>query len=201
MPREKNHPTRERLVVTLAEIMDEVPPEKVQVDDVLLRSGVSKGSMYYHFEDFGELIDAAFVRRFGQNVDANIAWISTLLATADSRDTFLNGLFELTRMTQGPDRAANRLERARVLGMAAHNPHLRSMLAAEQGRLTEALTDLVREAQSKGWLSTAVEPHAVAVFIQAYTLGQIVNDVADHAMSDDAWIALIDGVVTHVLAQ
>jgi AcrR family transcriptional regulator len=199
MPRETNHPTRERLVATLAAIMDEVPPEKVQVDDVLLRSGVSKGSMYYHFENFGELMDAAFVRRFSQSVDANIAWISSLLATSDSRETFLAGLFELTRMTQGPERAANRLERARVLGVAAHNIRLRQLLEVEQSRLTEALTDLVREAQSKGWLATDIDPRAVAVFIQAYTLGQIVNDVSDQAMADEAWVALIDRVLTRAL--
>lgn len=197
---ESHHPTRERLVTTLVSMLDENPPEKWHVDDVLLRSGISKGSMYYHFEDFSDLIEAALVRRFSQHVDAHIEWISTLLATADSRDTFFDGLHQLTVVTQGDDRAAIRLERARVLGMAAHNERLRAVLAHEQGRLTGALTDLVREAQAKGWLSIDVDPCAVAVFIQAYTLGQIVNDVTDDEMSRDAWVMLIDRIVTRALA-
>lgn len=200
MGTESHHPTRERLVVTLVSMLDENPPEKWHVDDVLLRSGVSKGSMYYHFEDFSDLIDAAFVYRFSQHVDANIEWISALLATADSRDSFFDGLHQLTVVTQGEDRAAIRMERARVLGMAAHNERLRGSLAHEQGRLTGALTDLVREAQTKGWLSVDVDPHALAVFIQAYTLGQIVNDVTEDEMSRDAWVTLIDRIVARALA-
>jgi AcrR family transcriptional regulator len=200
MGTESHHPTRERLVATLVSMLDENPPEKWHVDDVLLRSGVSKGSMYYHFEDFSDLIDAAFVYRFSQHVDANIEWISGLLATADSRDSFFDGLHQLTVATQGKDRAAIRMERARVLGMAAHNERLRALLAHEQGRLTGALTDLVREAQAKGWLSVDVDSHALAVFIQAYTLGQIVNDVTEDEMSRDAWVSLIDRIVARALA-
>jgi AcrR family transcriptional regulator len=200
MRAKNHHPTRERLIVTLVEMLDENPPEKWHVEDVLLRSGISKGSMYYHFEDFSDLIDAAFVYRFSQHVDTNIEWISRLLATSDSQESFFDGLHQLTVVTQGSDRAAIRMERARVLGMAAHNERLRAMLAHEQGRLTGALTDLVREAQAKGWLSSDVDAHAVAVFIQAYTLGQIVNDVTDDEMSRDAWIMMIDRIVARALA-
>jgi hypothetical protein len=59
---------------------------------------------------------------------------------------------------------------------------------------------LVREAQAKGWLSSDVDAHVLAVFIQAYTLGQIVNDVTDNGMSRDAWVMLIDRIVTRALA-
>ena len=200
MAAKNHHPTRERLIVTLVEMLDEHPPEKWHVDDVLLRSGVSKGSMYYHFEDFSDLINAASVYRFSQHVDTSIEWIAGLLAMADSQESFFEGLHQLTVLTQGDDRVAIRMERARVLGMTAHDEQLRAMLAYEQGRLTGALTDLVREAQAKGWLSSDVDAQVLAVFIQAYTLGQIVNDVTDHEMSRVAWVMLIDRIVTRALA-
>jgi AcrR family transcriptional regulator len=194
MPAPSHHPTRERLVVTVAAMLDEVPPEKLLVDDILLRSGVSKGSMYYHFEDVGHLLDVAYVHRFAQHVDANIEWLAALLATTDSPESFYEGLRELTNMSQAPERAGARMERARVLGMAAHNDRLRALLAVEQQRLTDALADLVREAQAKGWITADVSARGIAVFIQAYTLGQIVNDVTDDSVPYEEWTALIDHV-------
>jgi hypothetical protein len=60
--------------------------------------------------------------------------------------------------------------------------------------LTDALADLVREAQAKGWITADVSARGIAVFIQAYTLGQIVNDVTDDSVPYEEWTALIDHV-------
>ena len=93
-----------------------------------------------------------------------------------------------------------RFERARALGMAGWNPRFRRVLGEEQRRLTEALTDLFREAQHKGWMNAQFDPHAAAVLIQAYTLGQVVNDIDDEPMSRDAWNALIHRLTDQVFA-
>jgi len=69
-------------------------------------------------------------------------------------------------------------------------------LAVEQQRLTDALADLIREAQAKGWGSTDFDPHVIAVFVQAYTLGRVLDEISESPIDNDQWVALIDHVVS-----
>ncbi len=181
-------------------MMDGDRPDKVHIDEVLLQSGISKGSLYHHFEDFSELIEAALIRRFSILVDASIGLLEKVVHDSTDREEFMAGLRYVTRATQDPSLSANRFERARALGMAGSNLRFRSALAVEQDRLTGALEDLFRESQNRGWLSTKFNPHAGAVMIQAYTLGQVINDVSDNSYNNDDWVALIDLMMDQVFS-
>ena len=194
------HPTKDRLIATVVLMLDGDHPDKINVEDVLIQSGISKGSLYHHFDDFTHLIEAALVRRFSRNVDESIAFISSVVTSAHSKDEFLAGLERVTRATQSAEFAPMRFERARALGMAGWNPRFRESLGSEQHRLTVGLTDLFREAQSKGWLNSQFDPHAAAVLIQAYTLGQVLDDVDENSMDREAWIQLINRIMYQVFS-
>lgn len=192
------HPTKERLILVTMSMMDGDRPDKVHIDEVLLKSGISKGSLYHHFDDFSELIEAAMIRRFSFLVDASIGLIDKVVHDSQDREQFIAGLRHVTRVTQDPNLSANRFERARALGMAGSNLRFRSALAVEQDRLTSAIEELFRESQHRGWLSMQFNPRAGAVMIQAYTLGQVINDVSDNSYSNDDWVALIDLILDRV---
>ena len=189
------HPTRERLLTAIIELMEENLPRTITSDMVLKHSGVSRGSLYHHFEDLGELIETALVQSFAQGVDAGIQMIATLVERSGSRQELFEGLKQVTRATQAPGLKRNRFQRARLIALSEENPRLTAALAAEQQRLTDAMTDLVREAQHKGWVTRKVDARAVAVFVQAYTLGKIVDDIIPTPMDPDDWNALIDRVM------
>ena len=63
---------------------------------------------------------------------------------------------------------------------------------AEQDRLNEAIIDVFREARDRGWINKEIDIHAGALFIQAYTFGIIINDVAGKKVEPEAWNELID---------
>lgn len=194
MPRTP-HPTRERLIEVTMTLLDGERPDKIHVDEVLLLSGISKGSLYHHFNDFSDLIEEALVRRFSTYVDQSIYVLTELVHSAKSKEELIAGLKKVTRQTQDPSRFANRFERARALGMAGSNDRFRVALAMEQDRITSALEDLFRESQNRGWMSSDFDPRAGAVLIQAYTLGQVINDVATVKYDNDAWVELIDRII------
>lgn len=199
MPRSTPHPTRERLIATMADLLDKKAPEQINVDEVLNVSGISKGSLYHHFEDFSDLLEVAYLRRFAAYVDLSSDAIAEIIATSTSRDELLNGLREITRRTQAPDLASLRLERLRAIGLAGGNERFRARLAVEQQRLTDVLADLVREAQAKGWCRPDFSPHVIAVFIQAYTLGRVLDEIAESPIDNDEWVAFIDHMVSATL--
>ncbi len=183
-----------------ASLMDGERPDKVHIDEVILESGISKGSLYHHFQDFSDLIEAALIRRFSIHVDRNIEMIERLLVNSSNKEDFIEGLKGVTRATQDPALAKNRFERARALGMAGSNLRFREALSVEQDRLTSALEDLFRESQNRGWLASGYSPRAGAVMIQAYTLGQAINDVSDTKYDNEDWIALVDQMLDRVFS-
>jgi len=75
-----------------ASLMDGERPDKVHIDEVILESGISKGSLYHHFQDFSDLIEAALIRRFSIHVDRNIEMIERLLVNSSNKEDFIEGL-------------------------------------------------------------------------------------------------------------
>lgn len=190
-----SHPTRDRLIDTMVELLDGSDPEHITADQVLSTSGVSKGSLYHHFEDFEDLLEAALIARFSVNVDATIDALSNIIATVNSRDEAIEALRTLNVFNQAQSRSNFRLERARAAGLTYSSPRFHEALGAEQQRLTDAFTDLFKEAQNKNWMSTNLDARAAAVFIQAYTVGRVVDDIAPEKVDPDAWIDLIMTVI------
>lgn len=199
MPRNTPHPTRERLIETMASLLDQKAPEQINVDEVLSISGISKGSLYHHFEDFSDLLEVAYLRRFATYIDVSNDAIAEVITSSRTREEMLAGMKKVTSRAQSPDLAAVRLERIRAIGLAGGSERFRKRLAVEQQRLTDAMADLVRESQAKGWFRSEFDPHVVAVFVQAYTLGRVLDEVSEHPVSNDQWVAFIDHIVETAL--
>ena len=62
---ERLHPTKRLLLETVIKLLDTKKPEEILSDEVLQISGISKGSMYYHYKDWYEIIEDAICERFG----------------------------------------------------------------------------------------------------------------------------------------
>jgi len=194
------HPTRERLLLTTVELMDTENPEKVGVEMVLEKSGISKGSLYHHFEDFPALLEAALVYRFHRVVDNSIALIANTVATATTREEFFADMEKVTAITHSREMTAIRFERARALGHAGNSERFKEALGVEQQRLTYAFADLVREAQNQGWITADIDPMATAVFIQAYTIGKIIDEITPEPADEQAWLSLINRMIQRTFA-
>jgi AcrR family transcriptional regulator len=186
--------TKDRLINTVSEMLDGSTPQHILVEEVLAASGVARGSLYHHFGDFPALIEATLVRRFIVGVDYTNAIIADITATSTSATEFFARMYEMSEDAQHPDRAHRRAERARELGMAHSNERFRALLSVEQERLTNNLVDAINTAKEKGWVRNDLDSRAIAVFLQAYTLGRAVDDVAVTKVDPEAWNSLIRAV-------
>jgi AcrR family transcriptional regulator len=203
-PKEKvrrDHPTRIKLRDAVVVMMETTPPEDIHSEFVLQETGISRGSLYHHYEDFTELLEDAMLHRFAAGVEASTSAIQAIVETATNRQEFFSLLEEVTRATQARKRSDVRFDRARMLAMAQHNMRFRKKLAAVQDGLTSALTDCIAQAQDNGWVNPDVQARTLAVFIQAYTLGKIVDDVSNNPMDDDDWDNLITLIADQALAR
>ena len=195
------HPTKEKLIATMVSLMDEHALSNIQVDDVLRESNISKGSLYHHFENFDELVEAALIHRFASSVDLSIELVSGAVNGAKSAEEFVAKIIEVTTVTQGRERSKFRLERARVIGLSVNSPRLLEHLEQEQDRLTAAMADVVREGQEKGWVNKTFDAKTIAVFMQAYTIGRVIDDVASSEQHVDSadWNDVVNAAVKSLL--
>lgn len=195
------HPTKRALVVTVLEFLKNTKPSDLTSEAVLAKSGISKGSLYHHFEDFDDLIETAEVIKYAAYVDQSIHLLTKVFQTAKNRDDMVTELKKVTRFTQSPDLMPQRMDRATAISLANSNPRMMKKMNIEQDRLNEAIIDIFREARERGWISKEIDIHAGAIFIQAYTLGIVINDVSGKKVEPEAWNELIDMFLEKIIAS
>lgn len=197
MPR-SGHPTKTKLIDTTADLLKKIPRSEISTDLILNTSGISKGSLYHHFEDLEELIETAMLVRYTDWVDSSIELILQIIARSKTPKDVYDNLVELTRFTQDPHRRTERIYRAEILGRAEGSPKFAKRLGEEQQRLTDALVDIIRDTQENGYFRKELDPHAVAVLIQAYTLGKVVDDYSSQPVDPEKWNELINTIIRKV---
>ena len=189
------HPTKRLLVESTISLLETQGAEQVTSDGVLQLSGVSKGSLYHHFADFSELMEYAQVFLFSKYVESSIDRIQALVAFAQTREDILAGLRQNTFSSQAPELARSRYFRVRAIATAIHNDRMREIFSVEQQRLTDSLAGLFAVAQSRGWATKRINPQTVGVFVQAYTIGRVIDDFPERHMDPEKWAELISTIL------
>ena len=189
------HPTKRLLVETAVAMLESKKPSEILAEEVLEVSGVSKGSMYHHFSDLQELVETAQLIRYSKWIDASIEFMTTYVLGTTTKDKFVDSLRKLSELTQSIDRKGARAERARALAACFDNPRMAKAMGEETQRHTDALADIIQEVQNRGLIRAEVDAKAVAVFIQSYTLGKMVNDYNPTGVSESEWNDFIMNIV------
>lgn len=193
------HPTKVLLLETAVSLIDEFGPQGFTVETLLEASKISKGSLYHHFHDFSDVIEQAQVARFSRYVDQDIALLVELLRSATSREDLHDKFVMIVTGAAMPGRDVARSDRAAILGMARHSKKFAEGLAVEQQRVTDVLADIGREMQERGWINKDVEAEVLATFVQAYSLGFVLNDITVSPISIEQWSSFISTMLAKIL--
>ncbi|MCX6431209.1 MAG: hypothetical protein NTX12_09790 [Actinobacteria bacterium] len=191
------HPTKSHLIEAVSTYLDGHQGQDPCSDQVLLLSGISKGSMYHHFQDFSELIEMTRIFRFSKYIDHAVDGFKDALnlggTKADVRQRFL----ETVKDRQTIDGKRQRSETAHLLSLSIHHRQLGSILAKEQERLTQRYADLYSEFVDRGYANKNFDPRSISVLMQSITWGRIVNDIALVQMKNEDWSLIIMNLLDH----
>jgi AcrR family transcriptional regulator len=188
-PRITPHPTATQLLDTAVELLETVAVDSLTIAMVLERSGVSYGSLYYHFDDISDLVEQAVVRIYTRRLKESVQAVRTLLDANDAND-FRQRAEQLVIRSINPDMRKNRLERVEALGALQGRPRLVERIATAQQEITDDQAAVLNECQQRGWVRTDLDPTALSAFIQAITLGRVVDDVAERPVDRELWNAV-----------
>jgi AcrR family transcriptional regulator len=186
------HPTKRALILSAAFLLESKSVAEITSELVLEHSGISKGSLYHHFQEFEELMTYAQIFMFSTYVDSTISTVLALMDSVKSREDVLKNSKEVSRLTQSPSLSRMRNVRMESISKSISSEKLHLLLGQEQARLNQALADLFRHLQDKGWGAMDLDPRVVAVFWQAYTLGKVVDDLSLTPTTEENWNQIID---------
>jgi AcrR family transcriptional regulator len=187
--------TRDRLVRVVLDLSETRPIDEIKVEEVLGESGISTGSLYHHFDDFGHLIETAMVARYLEMLRAGELFIQSALDEAETFDDIKSRIAVISGMYAKLNTPEARFERARILARAERHERLRKALGEAQEQYTDSLAAMFERAQGEGgWINPELNPRALAVLVQAYTFGRLVDDITPNSMDQKEWIALIQQV-------
>ena len=189
------HPTRVALLDVAKRLIAEHGADGFTVEMVLSESGISRGSLYHHFQDFPDLVETALVEINRTYVDASIELTRAAIEGARTKDDFLAAISQVTRALHSAERFKARIDRVRMIALCADSSQFRQKFGEAQAEIIDNLTEVIRLAQERGWVRTDFDPKALATFMSAYTIGVTLNDVSADPISFEAWNDLVAEVI------
>jgi len=193
------HATHRALIDCGVELAKEFGMYGFTVEQLLTTSGISKGSLYHHFEDFVDLVECVQVRIFTEYVELDISAIQRALDAATDREKFTQLISAITRTALQPQRAISRIQRARIISATQGRERFAARIGHEQKLLNDQMTRVIRVGQERGWVSPHFDAQALALFVQGYAFGLILNDVAEDHVEPEELIVIIDSVIADLL--
>jgi AcrR family transcriptional regulator len=193
------HATHRALIDCGVELAKEFGMYGFTVEQLLTKSGISKGSLYHHFEDFVDLVECVQVRIFTEYVELDISAIQRALDAATDRDKFVNLISLITRTALQPQRSTSRIQRARIISATQGRDRFAARIGHEQKLLNDQMKRVISVGQERGWIPPHFDAHALALFVQGYAFGLILNDVAEERVGAEEMAVVIDSVIANLL--
>lgn len=193
--------SRSLLVETTLDIVLEHGIEAVRIDDVLARVGLTKGSLYWHFTDRTDLVKAAlleYVRRLNEDF---VSGMESAIAESDNQTDYLLRIAPFIVDPYDPQQSLARRQRLTLLLEANANPDFAPMMQEVQAKSLTIYAELMRNAQSRGFLRADLDPRAVATALHAINFGSIIIDVVgDAGPSREAWWGLMTFFISQLFS-
>ena len=185
------HPTKQQLIDTVELLLQSSPVSDLTIDLVLETSGISKGSLYHHFEDFPDLINTTLVLRFSRYVDEVLNELLDELEQLSEINLARMAFYDVAARVQVYISRQMRMERIWISTFASTSPKLQSQLEQAQDKLTQHWMEIFQLCLDRGWAAQSLDPRAVAVLLQTTIVGRVVDDVASEHMDQGEWVKVL----------
>lgn len=195
VPRPRGDSVRQALIDAYKRLLESVSPSQITTARLLEEAGVARGTLYQHFPSAEALLQSTLVDLFARRAEQNIALLKQAVSQSKTREEFIAALRYVTELSQSSAHHRDRLDRIRLVAHTENSPTFQAAIAREQERLTETLVWVVKKGQRRGWVRTDLAPRPLAVFVQAYTLGRIIDELSERRMRPADWTRLINVLV------
>jgi len=185
------HPTAQKLVDTVIEMLQTTAYSHIKSENVLARSGITRGPLYHHFADFDDLIQTAQIQLY-KSFAFDV--ISQLVKVFEATDDLENARRELHSFVENRSRRITYTllrQRVGIIHNAASMPNLREKLNNTQEALTQERMKAYQICLDKGWADPTMDPRCVAILMQSSFIGRVLDEMSSVQMDVNEWVKVL----------
>ena len=174
------------LEVTISEL-DRVGLAEIDIDSLLRKSKISKGSLYHHFGSKNGLLAAAEAQQFMKYLKREGETFRRLIEECKTKQKFVElvaGVMKITRLESNLD---FRKKRVRAIAMSFNDETLAQVLKNAQIEVTQYLAGSFQIAKDRGWVKPDTDLTALSYWIQGVFIGHIMLDITEQTEHEEAW--------------
>ena len=168
--------TRSRILNAAIEMMDAGGESSVRLGAIAEALGIKEPSIYHHFTNRTELVNAAYVEWYWQSLKTDIP-VEAMMALVDTQEDYVRAFRKTMEWSYRSDRHHARAIRLSVLGAAQRNPELADAVNEINKKFLATVADSVLFAQQKGWLRADLDPMATAYWLHGQIVGRAVAEM------------------------
>ena len=168
--------TRSRILNAAIEMMGTGGESSVRLGAIAEGLGIKEPSIYHHFKNRTELVNAAYVEWYWQCLKTDIS-VDAMMVLVDSKEDYVRVIRKSMEWSYQPERHHARSIRLSVLGAAQRNPELAVAINDINKKFLATIADAVAVAQQKGWLRTDLDPMATAYWLHGQIIGRVVAEM------------------------
>ena len=168
--------TKSRILNAAIAMMDEGGESAVRLGAIAENLGIKEPSIYHHFTNRTELINAAYVEWYWQCLKTDIP-VEAMMVLVETKDDYVRALRKTMEWSYQPERHHARAIRLSVLGAAQRNPDLAIAINDINKKFLATIADAALAAQQKGWVSTDLDPMAMAYWLHGQIIGRVVAEM------------------------
>ena len=168
--------TRSRILNAAIEMMETGGESSVRLSAIAEALGIKEPSIYHHFTNRTELVNAAYVEWYWQCLKTDIP-VEAMMVLVETKEDYIRAFRKSMEWSYQPARHQARAIRVSVLGAAQRNPELAAAVNDINKKFLATIADSVLFAQQKGWLRTDLDPMATAYWLHGQIIGRVVAEM------------------------
>ena len=191
VPQQRSESTVDLVLKAVIRRLEDSGESQLTIDDILLETGVSKGSLYYHFGDREGLIYAARIAQYSSYLENDSKELRSGLLTCTTFNQFVENLLGLTILSMQKNDRKIRAMRLNAISSAYGRPDLWYALQEKQNQYTNAITEVFEYGQKMDWVRTDITAHALGIFVQGHALSRILVDLDHNELEAESWVKVM----------
>jgi AcrR family transcriptional regulator len=185
------HPTAQKLVDTVIEMLKTTPYNSIKSENVLMRSEISRGPLYHHFSNFEELIETAQTQIFLASVAVWVTALANGIETSADADCAREQVRILVASESMKVTIQQLTQGIGIIHNASSIEPLHQRLGKTQEKLTQEWMMVYQLCVDKGWADPKMDARSVAVLVQAAFTGRILDNLSSVQMKSDDWVQVL----------
>jgi len=168
--------TRSRILNAAIEMMETGGESSVRLSAIAEALDIREPSIYHHFTNRTELINAAYVEWYWQCLKTEIP-VEAMMVLVETKEDYVRAVRKSMEWSYQPERHHARAIRLSVLGAAQRNAELAIAINDINKRFLATIADAALVAQQKGWLRQDIDPMATAYWLHGQIIGRAVAEM------------------------